>query len=193
MERPGALRKECAGAARPCDPQRACNGIHDETRKLIAGCQLAEFRRCKPCLMPEGDAGLEGLEIAGMAAIVLVIVDARLDRPLGSEIMLVGLDPQVDADRHRPSRRDQRSPVEHGFRGIHEVEVRGVANLRAVFVPRSPAKIESPVCVCPSSPLCLNGTYPCPSHRRLGARPELVGLRAAPSAHVAETPVCLGR
>jgi hypothetical protein len=68
-----------------------------------------------------------------------------------------------------------------------------VADLRAVFVPRSPAKIESPVCVCHSSPLCLSGTSPCPSHRRLGARPELVGLRAAPSAHLAETPVCLGR
>ncbi len=76
MKRSGGRWEECAGAARPCDTQRACDGIHDETRKLIARRQLAEFRRCKPGLMPEGYAGLEGLEIAGMAAVILVIVDA---------------------------------------------------------------------------------------------------------------------
>ena len=67
MDRPGGFWKECPGGARPCDPQRACDGIHDETHKLIAGRQLAKFRRCEPGLMPEGDADLEGLEFESEA------------------------------------------------------------------------------------------------------------------------------
>src|SRR3990167_2019204 len=136
--------------------------------------------------MPEGDAGLEGLEITGMAAIVLLIVDARLDCPVGPEIMSVSLDPQGDSGGRRPSHRDQRSPVEHGFRGIHEVEVRGVADLRAVFVCGRAFKIESPDCFCHSSLLCSNGTSPFTLAGRVPSAvlpsPTAAGKRKGPPA-----------